>query len=86
MSLTQAIFRKSVFFFALIPLFAVWGFWVTYFTRAPETLSIYDKLRGYAMFAWVLMLVMQSFLIRTRRRGIHRQTGKLAFMSVHGEI
>ena len=32
MSFDQSIFRKSVFFLVLIPLFAVWGFWVTYFT------------------------------------------------------
>jgi hypothetical protein len=80
MSFTRAIFSKSVFFLALIPLFAIWGFCVTYFTRPPETLSRYDHLHGFAMFAWVLMLVMQSFLIRTNRRRIHRQTGKLAYL------
>jgi hypothetical protein len=80
MSFTRAIFNKSVFFLALIPLFAIWGFWVTYFTRPPETLSAYDHLHGFGMLAWVLMLVMQSFLIRTNRRGIHRQAGKLAYI------
>ncbi len=80
MSFTRAIFSKSVFFLALIPLFAIWGFWVTYFTRPPETLSGYDHLHGFGMLAWVLMLIMQSFLIRTNRRRIHRQTGKLAYL------
>lgn len=80
MSFTRAIFSKSVFFLALIPLFAIWGFWVTYFTRPPETLSVYDHLHGFGLAAWVLMLVLQSFLIRTNRRWIHRQTGKLAFL------
>jgi len=80
MSFTRAIFSKSVFFLALIPIFAVWGFWVTYFTRPPETLAIWDHLHGYGMFAWVLLLVLQSFLIRSNRRPIHRQTGKLAWV------
>ncbi len=80
MSFTRAIFQKSVFFLALIPLFAVWGFWVTYFTRPPETYSVLEHLHGLAMFAWVLMLVLQSFLIRSNRRQIHRQTGKLVYI------
>ena len=79
MSLTNAIFRNSVFFFALIPLFAIWGFWVTYFVRPPEQLSAYDHVHGMAMFGWCLMLILQSFLIRTGRRDIHRQTGKLSY-------
>ncbi len=80
MSLTQAIFRKSVFFFALIPLFAVWGFWVTYFTRPTETLTPFHHIHGVAMFAWCLMLIMQSFLIRTNRRDVHRLLGKLSYL------
>jgi hypothetical protein len=80
MSLTQSIFRNSVFFFALIPLFAVWGFWVTYFTRPPETLSLLDHIHGAAMFGWCLMLILQSFLIRTSRRSLHRATGKLSYL------
>ncbi len=79
MSLTNAIFRSSVFFFALIPFFAIWGFWVTYFVRPPEQLSAYDQVHGMAMFGWCLMLILQSFLIRTSRRNIHRQTGKLSY-------
>lgn len=80
MSLTQSIFRNSVFFFALIPLFAVWGFWVTYFTRPGETLAPYDHIHGVAMFGWCLLLIAQAFLIRTSRRDIHRQLGKLAYV------
>ena len=79
MSLTNAIFRNSVFFFVLIPLFAIWGFWLTYFVRPPEQLSAYDHIHGMAMFGWCLMLILQSFLIRRSRRDIHRQTGKLSY-------
>ena len=80
MSLTHAIFRNSVFFFTLIPLFAVWGFWVTYFTRPTETLVPFHHIHGAAMFAWCLMLILQSFLIRTNRRGVHRLLGKLSYL------
>ncbi len=80
MSFTKAIFSKSVFLLALIPLFAVWGFWVTYFARPQETVSVFEHLHGVAMFGWLLLLVLQSGLIRTNRRAIHRQTGKLAYV------
>jgi hypothetical protein len=79
-SFTKAIFSKSVFLLALIPLFAIWGFWVTYFTRPSGTVSFHEHLHGVAMFGWVLLLVLQAGLIRTNRRAVHRQTGKLAYV------
>ena len=75
MSFTRSIFNNSVFFLALIPLFAVWGFWVTYFTRPAGSIAIHEHLHGVAMFAWLGLLVLQAFLIRTNRRSLHRQTG-----------
>ena len=80
MSLTNAIFRNSVFFFALIPLFAIWGFWFTYFVRPSEELGTYDHIHGMAMIGWCLLLIVQSSLIRTNRRDIHRQVGKLSYV------
>lgn len=74
------IFNNSAFLFALIPVVAIWGFRVTYFTRPPETLSAYDHIHGLAMFGWIFILVMQSFLIRTNRRDIHRMMGKLSYL------
>jgi len=80
MSFNQAIFRQSVFPLALVPLFAVWGFWVTYFTRPPETYYYWEHIHGFAMFGWCGLLVVQSLLIRLNRRSIHRTLGKLGFL------
>jgi len=80
MSFTRSLFRHSVFFLALIPVFAFWGFWVTYFTRPEGTIAVYERLHGVAMFAWVVLLVLQSWLIRSNRRLLHRQTGKLVYL------
>lgn len=82
MNVTQAIFRRSVFFLALIPLFAAWGFWTTYIVRPAAELSPYDHAHGAAMLAWCLMLILQSALIRANRRDIHRRTGKISFLLV----
>lgn len=80
MNFTQSIFRNSMFFFIAIPLFAVWGFWVTYFTRPAETLSGWDHLHGAAMFGWCAMLIVQAGLVRGNRRPLHRAVGKLSFV------
>lgn len=80
MSFNQSIFRNSVFFLVLIPLFAVWGFWVTYFTRPTGSYNIWEHVHGMAMFAWCIMLVVQSFLIRTNHRSVHRALGKISFI------
>jgi hypothetical protein len=80
MSSTNAIFRNSVFYFILIPVFAVLGFWITYFARPTGTVHPYEHVHGMAMFGWTLMLIVQSFLIRSSRRDIHRQVGKLSYL------
>lgn len=72
-------FRNSVFFFVLIPLFAVWGFWPTYFAQVIRPISWIDHAHGLAMFGWCFMLILQSFLIRQGNRSLHRATGKISF-------
>jgi len=80
MSFNQSIFRNSFFFLALVPIFAVWGFWVTYFTRPPGTYNVWEHIHGMAMFAWCIILLAQSFLIRINQRPIHRALGKISFL------
>jgi hypothetical protein len=80
MSLTRQLYHNSVFFLALIPLFAIWGFWVTYLIRPAETLTGWDHLHGAAMLGWCLLLIAQAFLIRTKHGSIHRRLGRLFFV------
>ena len=82
MSLTPAIFRNSFLFFVAIPLFAMWGFWPTYFTGQIRPMTGFDHAHGMAMFGWCFMLIIQSFLIRTSRRDLHRKIGKLSYALV----
>lgn len=79
MHVTNAIFRNSAFFFILIPVFAVWGFWLTYFARPSGEVHPYEHIHGLAMFGWCLMLIVQSSLIRVKRRDIHRQLASCPF-------
>ena len=53
------------------------GFAPTYYLRPPEAVPIprYLHVHGAAMTAWFLLLLLQSLLIATGRRSIHRRTG-----------
>lgn len=58
------------------------GFWFTYFgpmfaaNRAPDALVVH--LHGWSFFAWYVMLVAQSALVRSRRISLHRRLGGLS--------
>jgi hypothetical protein len=80
MNFTQSLFRNSFFFLLLIPVFAVWGFWVTYFTRPAGSVSFLEHLHGVALFGWLGLLVVQSLLVRTGHRSLHRAIGKLSWV------
>lgn len=80
MNFTQSIFRNSWFFFVLILASAFWGFWVTYFTRPAGSVAGWEHLHGVAMFGWCAMLIIQSSLIRTHLRSLHRAIGKISFL------
>jgi len=82
MNSTAAIHRYSFLFFILIPFFAVWGFWQTYFTGSIRPISGWDHAHGIAMFGWCLMLIVQSFLIRKGARSIHRASGRFSYALV----
>lgn len=82
MNSTAAIYRYSFLFFIVIPLFAIWGFWQTYFVGSVRPISSYDHVHGIAMFGWCFMLIVQSTLIRQRKQSLHRAVGKISYLLV----
>lgn len=81
MQRTGTLYHNAVFAFIALAMAAAVGFWPTYFSRLSES-SIHAHAHGLAMSAWVLLLIGQAYLIRTGRRSIHRQLGKLSFVLV----
>ena len=79
---TLAIHRYSFLFFSLIPVFAVWGFWQTYFVGAIRPVTVFDHAHGIAMFGWCFMLIAQSLLIRKGARSTHRAVGRVSYVLV----
>ena len=72
--------RHPAFFPALSSLVIVLvflGFAPTYYLRpvAAGPIPAYLHVHGAAMTAWFLLLLVQTVLIATRRRGLHRQLG-----------
>ena len=79
-TLTRVVYRNAVFFFAAILLAAFWGFWPRYFSNPLRVSDYYLHVHGIALTLWCVMLVAQGYLVRSDRRAIHRQLGKLSYV------
>jgi hypothetical protein len=73
------LYRFSARFFLLFLALTVWAFWPTYFSRLFEQPTFLHHAHGIVLAAWLVMLVAQAQLIRTQRRSLHRQIGKLSY-------
>jgi hypothetical protein len=69
----------SARFFVLFLALTVWAFWPTYFSRLFEQPTLLHHAHGIVLALWLVMLVTQAQLIRTHRRSLHRQLGKLSY-------
>jgi uncharacterized membrane protein len=56
------------------------GFWPSYFSPAASSATFGQHFHAVVMIGWVLMLIVQPWLIRSRRRNIHRIVGRTSFV------
>lgn len=75
-------YRNSAWFFATFLAFTVWAFWPSYFARLFEQPSLLFHAHGIALTSWCVLLVLQAQLLRTGRRTVHRQLGKVSYVLV----
>ena len=61
------------------------GFWRTYFSRLGLA-DVVTHLHAVLMVAWVAMLLVQPWLVRTRRMALHRQVGQLSYGVMPGVL
>lgn len=80
MNLTRAIYRDSLILFGIYLAAALFAFWPRYYSNPLVEPRLYVHLHGIALTLWMLMLAGQAYLIRTNRRPIHRQIGKLSYV------
>ncbi|NND44566.1 MAG: hypothetical protein HKN58_04530 [Xanthomonadales bacterium] len=74
------LFRNAFYWFIGLAIVLVLGFWNSYFSKLGEVGHFTHHLHALAMLGWVLVLITQSWLIRTGRNPQHRQVGKLSLL------
>lgn len=80
--LAERQFRHAGFFFIGILAILTWGFYKTYLVFFPsfEGFKTVQHLHGAAMILWMLLLIVQPFLIRMNRPEWHRAIGKSSYV------
>lgn len=67
---------------ALPPIFIA-GFWIPYFSQIPNfdrTITLPVHAHALLLFAWIVLLVVQPFAIRTGAFALHRLLGRLSYV------
>lgn len=79
-TLTKAVYRNAVYFFAAILLFAFWGFWPTYYSNPLQVSDYYVHFHGVVLTLWCVTLVAQGYLVRSGRKEFHRRLGTSVYV------
>lgn len=74
-------YSRAPLYFGLALLTAFVGFYPSFFSRLRETDATHH-LHGLTATAWMLLLIVQSYLFRQRKLALHRQIGKLSLVIV----
>ncbi len=76
------LFNKSGYYFIVLLALAVIGFWGSYFSKSFSGINHYIHIHVIAMLLWIGLLITQAFLIRHKKRYLHRTIGKLSYVLV----
>lgn len=76
-------YRNTGYFFIAVLLLLTWGFYKTYLIFFPAFIGFrsVQHLHGAAMMLWMLLLIIQPFLIRMNRPDWHRKIGKISYVA-----
>ncbi|NNE06363.1 MAG: hypothetical protein HKN15_11630 [Xanthomonadales bacterium] len=76
----MTLFRTAFYWFIVLALILVAGFWKSYFSRLGAIDHLTHHFHAVAMLGWMALLIAQSWLIRNRKNALHRSLGKLSFI------
>ncbi len=68
--------KWAPFAFLGLILLALFAFWPNYLSSPSELGTFYTHLHAITATAWFILLIVQPFLIKSRRRPLHRTIGK----------
>jgi len=75
-------YRNTIIFVILILAGVQWGFYYSYTSKFPEFKGITNltHVHGMLMMTWLMLLIIQPFLILTGRQKLHRIIGKSSYV------
>jgi hypothetical protein len=82
MKLEKNIFRSSYIYFSGFFIFVLAAFWLTYFVKIFGQENYRMHTHGLTLIIWCLFLIIQPYLIRSKRFKLHRSIGKLSYLLV----
>lgn len=77
----EPLYFRSPWYFTLLLLVAVVGFFPSYFSRLGEAKALHH-FHALTATAWLLLLITQGYLMRTRRLALHRALGRTSLVIV----
>lgn len=80
------VFRYTPIFMVLLIMGAHWGFYKYYLSQFPDFVDKTNviHIHGALWMSWLVLLVVQPYLINTGRTQLHRTIGKVSY--VHGPL
>lgn len=73
-------YAKAPYWFAALFVLAIAGFWPSYFSPGASKATVGQHAHAIAMMLWVVLLIIQPWLINRRKRDLHRLLGKLSMI------
>lgn len=74
-----SLYPRAPIYFSLVLLTATIGFYSSYFSRLGKTDAVHH-FHGLMATAWILMLIVQGWLMRQRAMSTHRAIGKISLL------
>lgn len=82
MKFNQFLFSKSHLVFLVFCALVVIAFWLGYFSILLKQENFRMHIHGSLMILWCILLVVQPYLIKTKKKKAHQLLGKLSYFLV----
>lgn len=82
MKLNQFLFRRGHLLFLVFCTLVVLAFWLSYFSARLNQENFRMHIHGSLMILWCILLVVQPYLIKTKKKKFHQLLGKLSYFLV----
>lgn len=76
------VYRNTSIFIILVIIGVQWGFYRTYTSEFPNFIDKTNiiHIHGALLMSWLVLLIIQPFLIKTGRIKLHRNIGKVSYV------